>query len=321
MTKPKNETEFLGHSKMVNKNLLGAYCPLCEEQVSANIILLNLKSRIEKDKRRYHIVKCQNCGLAFCNPVPNLELIADFYSREQPKHSLRDISMSSMTNQVFNRYRMRSVLEQFPSQGSVLDFGCGSGLFLHEMKQLGFDITGIEFNEATAEVARRLVGKTKIITHNWETALAGRKFDVVTIWHVLEHIGQPIRLLKSCRTFLKPTGLLVVEVPNWHSIVRRLFKSSYYDIGVPVHLTFYSWQTLTKALNKSGFTIRRIQYPFCFILRFSRSLRQLLISKNIRFHVPAIVLYLSVPISLVISMIGFCGTGEALRIIACPQKK
>ena len=189
------------------------------------------------------------------------------------------------------------------------------------MKQFGFEVMGTELNAGSAKKARKVLGKAKILKKGWEEKLAKKKFDIISLWHVLEHLDFPVQLLRDLRKFLKLNGLLVIAVPNWQSIAHQMSKSNYYDIGIPAHLNFWNTQTLIKALNKTGFAIKSIKYPFQFVLRLSRSLQQLLISKNIRFGLPTIAFYLNVPISLVISMIGFYGIGEVLIIFSCPQKE
>ena len=150
-------------------------------------------------------------------------------------------------------------LKSLPAKGKLLDFGCGAGQFLAQMDQLGWQVTGIDSSAPTVEWLRQELALQVYVgslPHPW---LAGRTYDVITMWHSLEHTHNPRRILEAAGELLVPNGKLVVAVPNIDSLAFRWFGSYWYGLDVPRHLSHFSRQTLTNLLRRSGFQIESVR--------------------------------------------------------------
>jgi len=144
----------------------------------------------------------------------------------------------------------------------LLDIGCGSGVFLHVARKHGFLAHGMDASAHAVEIAQRQYGlsvrKGEIGSLVWEPY----RFDLVTMFHVLEHLPDPRVGLRFAGRLLRPTGALVIQVPNLKSIQARLFAGYWYGLDVPRHVINFTPKGLALLLNEEGF-------EFDIIYRFS----------------------------------------------------
>jgi SAM-dependent methyltransferase len=136
--------------------------------------------------------------------------------------------------------------------GSVLDAGCGNGLYLARLRALGWSVSGLEPDAAACALARRL-DVPVVCADLHANAWPDNSFDVVTFWHSLEHMTQPQRALEIALALLRPGGLLMLEVPNWASVQRRLFGKHWFHLDLPRHRVHFSPASLSLYLTRSGF--------------------------------------------------------------------
>jgi SAM-dependent methyltransferase len=153
-------------------------------------------------------------------------------------------------------HRRRALLGRHP--GRVLDVGCGDGDFLADLRRLGWEGYGTEFSEVACELTRA----RGINVRQGSLRSAGfpdRFFDVVTIWHVLEHLPEPAAELAEARRILRDDGLLVLEVPNSGCLTFQLCQERWWPLDIPRHLQHFTPATLARLLDRSGFTSLRRQ--------------------------------------------------------------
>ncbi|GAA4432587.1 class I SAM-dependent methyltransferase [Bremerella cremea] len=192
-------------------------------------------------------------GLVYTDPRPADDAIDDFYrngyrrfykSAPVPKwkHTARNARIAGQ--------RM-DVIQSLTTKGStVLDVGTGSGELLYVGRRAGLEMQGIEADQAYAQFGRRSYG-VKIINQSLQRArLPEAHFDVVTIYHVLEHLADPTAALKKLATALKPGGHLVIEVPNVDSLDAQ-FRQKWH----PGHLFHFNCATLSALANVCGFEV------------------------------------------------------------------
>jgi SAM-dependent methyltransferase len=122
---------------------------------------------------------------------------------------------------------------------------------LAALDRRGWRVLGIERNEAIAEVARRALG-IEIVTTPVEALPTDAQFDLIIMFQVLEHIGEPVTLLKECAKRLAPGGRIIMNVPNFSSWQSRFAGSKWLHLDVPRHLVHFTPQTLAATLERAG---------------------------------------------------------------------
>ncbi|TFG94302.1 MAG: class I SAM-dependent methyltransferase, partial [Calditrichales bacterium] len=147
----------------------------------------------------------------------------------------------------------RRLIGKYKQAGQLLDIGCASGEFLLEMKQHGWQISGME----TAPEAREIARQQKITVFETLDELSG-SFDVITMWHVLEHVHRIADLFKNIKRLLTADGLLVFAIPNIDSRDGRYYKNHWVALDTPRHLYHFRPQDIEHLLKNYGFELIRI---------------------------------------------------------------
>ncbi len=210
---------------------------------------------------RFAIVQCRRCGLNYTNPRPSPGTISRFYPSEYGPHLPH---RGRRSNRMPSRFwswilgrpcpERRGLLPLDPP-GRLLDFGCGSGSYLHRMARLGWTVTGVDL---APEVIRAIHQTPKI------QALSGTlphpdlrpcSFEVVTMWQSLEHVHRPLQILRAAYELLVPGGKLIVAVPNYASLPARWFAERWFGLDLPRHLTHFTPESLRTMLEIGGFQI------------------------------------------------------------------
>lgn len=188
---------------------------------------------------RFLIVACQRCGLCFTNPRPDEASIRQFYPAEY--HCYRRERQS------------RSRLPLQPHGGArLLDFGCGAGEFLLGMSAAGWNVIGLDRDEASVDAIRAAGLEAHVGTLPcplWR----GPTFEAITMRQSLEHVHDPLDVLRAAHGLLTEDGVLYVSVPNFDSFGVRWFGPRWYGLDVPRHLTHFTPRTLNLMLNRAGF--------------------------------------------------------------------
>ena len=227
-------------------------CPLCSSQ----------KGMIIEDHHSYRVVECSGCGLIYVDPLPPTDVLEKAYSKDYYTPWLtaqrrRRVSMWKRRLRLLNRLS--------GSKGRLLDVGCGEGLFLEIAREDGWEVVGTEFSAFAAELGKRL-GLDVYHGELMDIAFPPGEFDAITMWHVLEHTRDPVRVLKEARRILKGDGILIVAVPNLDNIpfqlVYRLVRGrrmALFDPGArELHLYHFRPSTIRRILEGSGFEVIRV---------------------------------------------------------------
>lgn len=157
-------------------------------------------------------------------------------------------------------YRSRLDIIPFVGEGRLLDIGCGNGRFLSTMRKLGWQTHGVEKSPKASRYAREELHLDVNTGDLLDSKYQDNFFDVVTMWHSLEHLFEPLKTLKEIRRIIKNDGLLVVSVPNIDSFVARVFKTYWYGLQLPVHLVAFTTDSITKILKSAGFDVKKVYY-------------------------------------------------------------
>lgn len=149
------------------------------------------------------------------------------------------------------KYKYVLLKKYLKQKSSVLDIGCGTGAFLDFMKNKGFEVLGVESNKK----ARNICVESKLQVNATEEGLVSNSFDMISLWHVLEHLPEPEERLAAYRDLLKPGGLLVIAVPNFESHDRTHYQQDWAALDVPRHLWHFTPKGLIMTADESGFDL------------------------------------------------------------------
>jgi 2-polyprenyl-3-methyl-5-hydroxy-6-metoxy-1,4-benzoquinol methylase len=217
---------------------------------------------IDESEKPFHVLKCAHCGLIFVDPVPELPLLANHYDASYYANWLG--------NQKEERQRMwgrrLKTIERLSRTGRLLDVGCATGAFLQLAQNNGWEIRGTEYSPYAAKFAGDLLKADIHCGHLMDARYEDSFFDVVTFWHVLEHLHDPMQYLQEAHRILKPSGLLVIAVPNVNDYIMqtayRIVKGRPLKLfskdDREIHLYHFSAETLREYLLKAGFECLKI---------------------------------------------------------------
>jgi SAM-dependent methyltransferase len=144
-------------------------------------------------------------------------------------------------------------------KGRLLDFGCGGGSYLARMHRQGWQVVGLDASPAAVRRVREDLGLLAMEGSLPCPVLPAKSFDAVTMWQVLEHVHDPMEVLRDAHRLLAAGGRLVVAVPNIDSLAFRLFGSCWYSLDLPRHLTHFTPTTLYQMLDRAGFRVGPIR--------------------------------------------------------------
>jgi SAM-dependent methyltransferase len=215
--------------------------------------------------------RCAACSSLYIDPLPEAAEVAAFYPPAywwDPSEDAARVHLRWAA--VYRRWVIRDHLRFLPKIDSsphrparLLDAGCGSGSFLREAQKQGFAVAGLDISAQAVSALQR-----QGIDAAWGTLadndLGERRFDVITLFHVLEHLADPQKELQALLGHLSPGGHLIAQVPNRSSLQARVFADRWYGLDPPRHLTQFSRMGLLRLLETAG--LRTIS-TFCFSLR------------------------------------------------------
>lgn len=216
---------------------------------------------------QFVVIQCTECGLGRTVPQISPNEFSRYYPDNfyQIKPLPRNLFRKFFFYQAEARLRRHEKakvngLKKIKSQGKILDVGCGMGHFLVEATRAGYDVTGIEYSEIASEYARS-VFKLRVITGDFlNYSFNEEQFDIITLWHVLEHFHEPWIILKKIFSLLRPHGLLVISLPNFSSFQARLFRHRWLHLDLPRHLYHYSPPNLERLVLQFGFRVLWINH-------------------------------------------------------------
>jgi 2-polyprenyl-3-methyl-5-hydroxy-6-metoxy-1,4-benzoquinol methylase len=207
-----------------------------------------LISEIGRSGARFRTVICRRCGLVFSDPKPHD--VRDFYSKTY-RLDYKGVTVPKLKH-VYRAGRvaldrLARLSGSFVKGASLLDIGSGGGEFIYLMNCLGLKAVGVEPNTGYAEYSRAALDLDVRVGFAQDLDFPQQYFDLITIWHVLEHLEDPSDVLARLLPFLKPQGSLIIEVPN----IKASGQAPANTFHV-AHLYNFSQQTLTALLAKSG---------------------------------------------------------------------
>lgn len=227
----------------------GKSCPLCG--ASAEAIYPEAADYITGDT--FNVMQCEGCHAAWTAPQPrNLDR---YYPRTYRRYSPLVIQILK----TIYRSRVKRWAGLFEHPGAALELGCGDGFMLNALRELGWKVSGTERTDEMARYARDQFGIT-VYVDGKEAPPVGMKFDLIVLFQVLEHLGDPLPQLERCAALLKPEGKLIIGVPNFASWQSAFGREKWFHLDVPRHLFHYSPESLSSILKRAGLTVTRVNF-------------------------------------------------------------
>ena len=230
-------------------------CPWC----GSNKAQINLWLKDEfLTKKDFHICECLNCGLLYTMPRPSKEKIGayyksdEYYSHQENKKGFVP-RLYEAIKKINLKHKFRLASRDLPV-GKLLDIGCGVGDFLHVAENKGWQCTGVEPSEEAREIARQRIKGDLLYSEDLEQ-LPDQSFDLITMWHVLEHVDDLKWQVAQLQRLIKPNGRIVIAVPNYRSYDGRFYNAYWAAYDVPRHLNHFNKTVLTKLFKTSGLSL------------------------------------------------------------------
>ena len=198
---------------------------------------------------RFKIIQVED-GLLKTHPVPE-DLDSYYQSSDYISHTDSKKGIFNKAYQFVKNLMLRKKakwIEHKISNGRILDYGCGTGDFLLEMKGRGWNSFGFEPGSEP-----RKLGQQKGLDYISESEISQLKFDVITLWHVLEHIPDFEKVLQKLKGSLNSGGILIIAVPNHESFDSEFYKNKWAGWDTPRHLWHFSGNGLTSQVSRTGF--------------------------------------------------------------------
>jgi SAM-dependent methyltransferase len=217
---------------------------------------------------RFAIVGCAQCGFAYLNPRPRMEALGQFYpagywytESEQPKGLVAAIkALEARYRRALLMGEVKRLKRLVPPGGKLLDVGCGSGDMVRLAGEAGLVASGIEFSPEAVRYAREARGLDVREGTLEAGAYPDGAFDAVSLFHVLEHLPDPVGTLREARRLLTPDGRVLIQVPNFASVQARLFGARWHAVEAPRHFHQFTPGTLTRAVEAAGLTVEAVDH-------------------------------------------------------------
>lgn len=206
------------------------------------------------------IVACTGCGLGRFEPPLGPDEVGRFYPDEYYGQLGTKFQpfVEHLVRLVGTRH-VRFLARGLAPGGRVLDVGCGRGVILGVLADLGFEAHGVERSAAAAQgVDPR--AQIRIVEDLAQAGYPDAHFDAVVIWHVLEHLPDPARILAEVHRILRPGGRLVVAVPNFSSAQARWSGPAWFHLDAPRHLFHFPLSALCRLLANTGFEVESVHH-------------------------------------------------------------
>lgn len=232
-------------------------CPLCTSDKIA--FYLRCTDHLVS-KEEFDIFRCKACGFVFTQGSPDEKHIEAYYNSE--KYISHNDKAKGLLNRIYimTRHlmlsRKRIMVEALSGgkKGDLLDIGCGTGHFPMIMKKSAWNVTGIEPNAKARDFASKHFG-ISIRQPDEISKINDHSFDVITFWHVLEHLHDPFKYSSETARLLKPGGICIVAAPNCSSSDAYHYKQAWAAYDVPRHLWHFNASTIKSFWVKKDFDL------------------------------------------------------------------
>jgi len=232
-------------------------CPICNKSELSSFLTTKDYFLSNED---FDIVKCDSCEFKFTNPrLMEAEIGRYYESTEYISHSNQKTGLVSQIYQFVRKYtinRKVGLIKKYFKEGFILDIGCGTGDFLNGLKFNNFETIGIEPNVNARKQAIENYN-LKVLEEKEINTLDENKFQVITLWHVLEHVYHLDERINQIKRLLSRDGILIVALPNSESWDAKHYKRYWAAYDCPRHLYHFDQNSVKNLFQKFGFELVR----------------------------------------------------------------
>ncbi|MCL4360164.1 class I SAM-dependent methyltransferase [Patescibacteria group bacterium] len=241
-------------------------------------LLYESRDRMFHISGTFNVYRCTVCGVSYLADPPTPSEIGKYYPRDKyySYHDQDDDGFfGALRGYLLTHYYHPTVVSRFiaavvhnvpaiPSpklNGRIFDIGCGTGGTLASLGKLGWQTYGSDLDRRAIQIARSkgvrhaLVGGYEVLKR-----FPDNYFDAIRMYHVIEHLAEPLDCLAIIRKKLRPGGELIIGTPNAGSPAARLFGKYWYNLDTPRHLVLFSPRSLGETLKKTGFSVRKTEF-------------------------------------------------------------
>lgn len=210
----------------------------------------------------FSIQQCVSCGFVFTNPRPEIQDIGKYYNAagylSHQSHSKGFVqSIYRYARNYMKKKKLALIQNEIGKKDNftLLDFGCGTGDFLSFIKENNIQADGIEPDEHARSVAKN-INKLDVFSLEDMNAIINDKYDVITLWHVLEHVYNLHEQIDYFHKWLKPNGKLIIAVPNIESYDAKKYQQHWDGLDVPRHIYHFSPKNIAQILDNQQFVLQ-----------------------------------------------------------------
>ncbi len=213
-------------------------------------------------KQDFHLLQCHDCNLILTNPYPDESIAGTYYESDKYfSHSEKAQSLTGLVYAIVKSLNIKSkyrLLSKKHKKAKILDIGCGIGDFLLHCKNNGWETFGIESGVEARKIAEQKL-KQRIFEPNQITDLETNSFQIVSMWHVLEHIYDINLQIDQIKQLLDDDGQLIIALPNPISYDASYYKEYWAAWDVPRHLFHFKPYVIERFLKQKGFKLDKIK--------------------------------------------------------------
>ena len=210
-------------------------------------------------KEIFELYYDESLDMLVTHPQPGLAVLGKYYESEDyishtdGKRSLFEKAYHFVKN-IALKNKLNLINSLQPAKGRILDIGAGTGDFLNVTKQNGWETIGVE----PSDKAKAIALKKEVPFVEETTSLESHSFDVITMWHVLEHVPDLDSQIKELKRLLKPNGSLIVAVPNFKSFDAKYYGAYWAAYDVPIHFWHFSKKAIQSLFEKENIQLVKV---------------------------------------------------------------
>lgn len=216
---------------------------------------------ISEGNSRFPIVQCK-CGMIFMNPRPRSEYLEDYYDKDYFDGDKKDFTSWQKFPEDLKSKVIDLPMVDIQKKGRFLDIGCGIGVYVAFMKELGWEAKGLDISQFSTDLGKK-EGLDLFCGTLEEADYPDDYFDMIYMRDVIEHLSEPDKLLKEVRRILKNNGWFFLTTGNAGSIVARLRQEQWFFFQKD-HIHYFSLKTLKDMVERSGMRIVRLGPEYCY---------------------------------------------------------